>query len=390
MVGGQSYAFEAFWDADRWKYKRIYNNRNIDHLWGKFRLPKIYRYTYSNHIEGPLTDSKVSRKDIPPLFLNIKKKDVSAEYFEPHDVSVALTEAAPEETRYAYLAVFGYQQWHPVQWGRITDNSKVTFHGMGKNIVYLPVYYKHGQTIPAGSPFKLGADGRLRMLQDNGRRDKIHLRIFRGAPVCDVNRKNFSFPKGSRFVGLKDGKREHGLLVWKDSLTLKYSETDVMTDSVFRYVRMYLRDDTISVGEIGFQTSEGLVSSVKVLTEVETFSPYENAEMLVDGIDATTCRGKVRQGYIDFDLGKEYRLTGIGFYPYLESELMEGDYELMYWSDGDWRSVGIKSADGSGFITFDNVPSNCLLMLKNRNKGWGGFSSERTFICGEDGHICWE
>jgi hypothetical protein len=228
------------------------------------------------------------------------------------------------------------------------------------------------------------------MLQDNGRRDKIHLRIFRGAPVCDVNRKNFSFPKGSRFVGLKDGKREHGLLVWKDSLTLKYSETDVMTDSVFRYVRMYLRDDTISVGEIGFQTSEGLVSSVKVLTEVETFSPYENAEMLVDGIDATTCRGKVRQGYIDFDLGKEYRLTGIGFYPYLESELMEGDYELMYWSDGDWRSVGIKSADGSGFITFDNVPSNCLLMLKNRNKGWGGFPSERTFICGEDGHICWE
>ena len=390
MVGGQSYAFEAFWDADRWKYKRIYNNRNIDHLWGKFRLPKIYRYTYSNHIEGPLTDSKVSRKDIPPLFLNIKKKDVSAEYFEPHDVSVALTEAAPEETRYAYLAVFGYQQWHPVQWGRITDNSKVTFHGMGKDIVYLPVYYKHGQTIPAGSPFKLGADGRLRMLQDNGRRDKIHLRIFRGAPVCDVNRKNFSFPKGSRFVGLKDGKREHGLLVWKDSLTLEYSETDVMTDSVFRYVRMYLRDDTISVGEISFQTSEGLVSSVKVLTEVETFSPYENAEMLVDGIDATTCRGKVRQGYVDFDLGKEYRLTGIGFYPYLESELMEGDYELMYWSDGDWRSVGIKSADGSGFITFDNVPSNCLLMLKNRNKGWGGFSSERTFICGEDGHICWE
>ena len=144
MINGRSYAFEAFWDNDRWKYKRIYNNRDIDHLWGRFRLPKVYRYTYSNHIEGPVADGKVSKEDIPLLFLNVKKKDVSAEYFEPHDVTLVLTEPAPEDARYAYLAVFGSGQWHPVQWGRIEKGGSVTFRGMGKDIVYLPVYYKNG------------------------------------------------------------------------------------------------------------------------------------------------------------------------------------------------------------------------------------------------------
>ena len=96
VMDGESYAFEAFWDDDRWKYKRIYNNMSSDSLWGRFRLLKVYRYTYSNHPEGPVTDRKVNREDIPPLFRNIKKKDVSHEYFETHDVEVELTAPIPE------------------------------------------------------------------------------------------------------------------------------------------------------------------------------------------------------------------------------------------------------------------------------------------------------
>ena len=389
IVGGKSYAFEAFWDADRWKYKRIYNNRNIDHLWGKFRLPKVYRYTYSNHIEGPVSDCKVVKEDIPPLFRNIKKKDVSSEYFETHDVTVQLTVPAPEDARYAYLAVFGYQQWHPVQWGRIGNDGAVTFRGMGKDIVYLPVYYKHGRTIPAASPFKLESDGTVRVLQDDGIREKVHLRVIKGAPVCDANRLHFNRPGGSRWVGLKDGKEEE-LLVWKDSLTLKYSEVPLSMDSAYRYVRMYLRDDTLSMGEVSFHSSEGKVPSTKVLTKVHTFSSHEDADMLTDGIEATACYGLVPERYIDFDLGDEYKLTGIGLYPYLKSELTEGDYELMYWSDGGWKALEIKTAYATGFLAFDYVPTSALLMLKDRNKGWGSLSSERIFICREGGHICWE
>ena len=41
IVNGETHPFEPFWDADRWKYKRIYNNEGFDLLWGRFRLPKV-------------------------------------------------------------------------------------------------------------------------------------------------------------------------------------------------------------------------------------------------------------------------------------------------------------------------------------------------------------
>jgi len=126
LINGESHAFEAFWDNDRWKYKRIYNNRDDDELWGRFRLPKVYRYTYSNHIEGPLADVEVDKDDIPELFRSVKKVDVSSEYFETADVTVELTGEAPQGVKYAYLAVFGYQDWHPVQWAKI-ENGRLSF-----------------------------------------------------------------------------------------------------------------------------------------------------------------------------------------------------------------------------------------------------------------------
>lgn len=45
--------------------------------------------------------------------------------------------------KYAYLAVFGYQDWHPVQWGKV-ENGRAVFREIGKDMVYLPVYYKRG------------------------------------------------------------------------------------------------------------------------------------------------------------------------------------------------------------------------------------------------------
>lgn len=61
----------------------------------------------------------MDKADIPELFRSVKKVDVSSEYFETADVTVELTGEAPQGVKYAYLAVFGYQDWHPVQWGKV-------------------------------------------------------------------------------------------------------------------------------------------------------------------------------------------------------------------------------------------------------------------------------
>lgn len=139
---GKSYAFESFWDRDRWKYKRIYNNETFDYDWGRFRVAKVYRHSFKNYIEGPITNKKVKMEDIPDLFKNIKKKDVSHEYFDTVNVTITLNNI-PKGTYYAYLCVYNYNEWQPVQWGEISNN-KVTFKGMGKDVVYLPCYFKNG------------------------------------------------------------------------------------------------------------------------------------------------------------------------------------------------------------------------------------------------------
>lgn len=137
---GNSYAFEAFWDEDRWKYKRIYNNKTFDFDHGRFRLAKVYRHSFKNYIEGPITDKRVNKSDIPELFRNFKKKDISHEYFDTVNVTLPFQDI-PKNTYYAYLCVWNFHHWEPVQWGKIIKH-KAVFEGMGKDVIYLPCYFK--------------------------------------------------------------------------------------------------------------------------------------------------------------------------------------------------------------------------------------------------------
>ena len=388
VMGDRSYAFEAFWDEDRWKYKRIYNNRTCDRLWGEFRLPKVYRYTYSNHPEGPVTDRDVDRADIPSLFRNMKKLDVSNEYFETQDVCIKLTEPAPEGARYAYLAVFGYQQWHPVQWGKIGNDGSVLFRNMGKDMVYLPVYYRQGVVVPAASPFRLEADGTVRILSDDGKRGKVGLRTLFGAPTHDRNLTYLHAFRGTSFVVMEDGNPQGKLCELTDSLGIGMNRFPVVSSASCRYVRMYLPADTLAAGEIVFYTADGRVPSVRVVSEgIPLSQSSEGIRNLTDGTEATCCRCRFPEGYVDFDLGESYRLTGVGFCPYLKSQIETGNhYELLYWDKG-WKRHASREGTELGWLEFEGVPLHCLLMLKNT--GWPGASAERTFTVTEEG-ISWE
>jgi hypothetical protein len=142
IINNESYAFEPYWDLDRWKYKRIYNNRTFDKLCGRFRLPKVFRKTFSIHKDGPVGDKKVTLGNIPPLFRSLTITDVSTEYFDTTHVRLEISNPIPEDTYYAYLSVFDCQKWVPVQWGKIQQQEAV-FKGMGRDIVYMPVFYRN-------------------------------------------------------------------------------------------------------------------------------------------------------------------------------------------------------------------------------------------------------
>lgn len=386
IIGGESYAFEAFWDDDRWKYKRIYNNRTKDEFWGKFRLPKVYRHTYSTHIEGPLSDKEVDAGDIPALFCNFKKKDVSSEYFETADVAVELTEKVPEGTKYAYLAVWGYQAWHPVQWGKI-EYGKALFREMGKDIVYLPVYYKKGVLVPAAVPFQLNEDGKVVKLAGGANKGRVAIRLVTGAPAYDCNREYVGSMQGLRIFGMSEGEPDCELCVWIDSLALERSYKPVVGGKAYRYIRLALPTEDIALGELAFYNGKERIKGASIITPLQSARANEVPEMLLDGLDATVYCGKTQNRIVDIDLGRAYRITKIGLAPYLQSQLASPDeFELFYWKNG-WVTLGTKKATDSGYLVFDNVPEGVLMMLKNRR--WTGKSSERTFLY-EDGVTYWQ
>ena len=386
LINGESHAFEAFWDNDRWKYKRIYNNRDDDELWGRFRLPKVYRYTYSNHIEGPLADVEVDKDDIPELFRSVKKVDVSSEYFETADVTVELTGEAPQGVKYAYLAVFGYQDWHPVQWGKV-ENGRAVFREMGKDMVYLPVYYKRGGLLPAAEPFRLRNDGTMEKLSGNEETEEVAVRMVTGAPAYDQNREYLGCMKGSRIVGLLDGKSEEELCRWTDSLALQSVVRKVSARLPYRFVRLLLPSDSIALGELSFYTEEGRIGNVRIITSMRATGRNEVPGMITDGLGATGYRGRVAERLVDIDLGKEYMVSHIGMTSYLKTQLFCPDeFELRYWDNG-WKTVERKQADHKGYLVFERVPRGALLMLKNCR--WKGKTAERIFTY-EKGDVKWE
>lgn len=385
IVNGESYAFEAFWDDDRWKYKRIYNNKSYDSLWGKFRLPKVYRKTFSNHTEGPMSDKRMAHEDIPPLFLNEKKKDVSSEYFETQDIRVELSnDSIHPIPGYAYLSVYNYHNWVPVQWGK-TENKQVTFNKMGKDIVYIPTYYIKGKSMPAGKPFWLKSDGTQQILSPNGEKEQIVIRNFAGQVPFNENRKNLTSLTGSELWGMRNGKKDKLLYIITDTLQIEHRLFCINASTSYRFVRLYLPSIYIALGELSFYSADKQIKNVELTSPLTRHNEDEKPEMLIDGLSDTAFSGEAPKAYIDFDLNNEYTLSAIGITPYIRSWLGKSNrYELSYWDNG-WHPIECKEGSGN-YLVFDNVPRKALLRLSNREKI--AQEHHRIFLY-EDGKIIW-
>ena len=73
--------------------------------------------------------------------------------------------------------------------------------------------------------------------------------------------------------------------------------------------------------------------------------------------------------WIGFDLGENKEITEINLCPRNDdNNVVKGrSYELFYWNRR-WTSLGCKQAEHN-YITYDNVPSNALMMLRCTSGG---------------------
>ena len=363
IKNGESYAFESFWDNDRWKYKRIYNNKECDSVWGRYRLPKVYRHTYRRYIEGPMADENEDIANIPVFFKNERKKDVSKEYFETTDVKLDF-KSLDKSVRYVYLCVLNYGSWSPVQWGKV-QNGRAVFLEMGKEVLYLPMYCKNGVMLPCGDPIIVNKSGEIEYIEPKKETESIVVSHFSGA-LAFVKTKTF-FEDISGTLLLSDD--NDTICKFPKGLELNTVKVESKCDRPTRSVKMLLPHKKVALGRIEFftLTENGIekIKNVRIKTLLPVSENGEKASFLLDESSSTGYSCELDRDCIEFDLGGSYQLKEVRFCPYLSSGFSEGvEYELCYWK-GKWKHIDKKV--GREFISFENVPKGALLAIRPTN-----------------------
>ncbi|MDR2774325.1 MAG: hypothetical protein LBC19_06210 [Tannerella sp.] len=159
------------------------------------KMPKAYRRTYS--IQQESLAMQPLREEIPPLFRNPFFRDVSTHYFDPVNVTIALTVPPPVFKNIAYIMAFNNRDWSPVGWGKIRKD-RVTFPKMNRGCVYMAMYYNDGRFYPASAyPFLIDQSGNLRMYTpDPGQ--PVSVTVKRKFPCRDIRILQERMP-GGRF-----------------------------------------------------------------------------------------------------------------------------------------------------------------------------------------------
>jgi hypothetical protein len=140
------------------------------------KAPKIFRRLYSKnpHFQPPFG----SAADLPPVFRSPNYLDVTEEYVSTSEVIIRPDMEICKGCSVLYLAVFNADQWCIVAWAEIRQGI-ARFTSIGNDsIVYLPVFYKDDQIVPAAEPFIVTDDTAIQIIPDTAFRQSFSLPIF--------------------------------------------------------------------------------------------------------------------------------------------------------------------------------------------------------------------
>lgn len=391
-----SVPFDSYWSAERWSSYAHYDNESIDPYWGKYRLAKIYRHTYSTNRELEALASSVKREEIPALFLNSKIKDVSSAYFNTADVTVELPKVSADFPDYVYICVYGNRSWVPVQWGKV-DKSKnrVCFEGMGRDIVYMVCKYKNGLLETLTDPFYLDYEGQTHPINESGKTGDLYTRAIGFFVEKEEKLSVYSPLNDAKFVAVGED------ATLSDTLHTISIQSDIWNNIIelnnknkYRYIDLYLPSDTVSFCDISFYTNENdsliRIGDTKLVTPLSPNHPNEHPAMILDNISATGFQGRISGKQplhkIRFDLGNEYEIAAIHYTPYSKSKMRtESNYKLFYWSNG-WKEHDAH-AGNNGVLIYESVPMGTLYRIETEEVR-AQKNMERIFLY-KDGHIYW-
>jgi hypothetical protein len=351
------------------------------------KMAKVFRETYAMNPE--LKKMLLSGQRLPSSFRTPFIKDVSDEYFVGSDVTLPVSRR--HGLQYAFLSVFDNHNWIPVHWGKIKKN-KVGFKNMDRDIIYLPVFYEKKAIIPFSDPFLLDFNGNaLPIIPDTVHKQTLTLN--RKFPVFAYQYEYGPRIIGGRFEAADNPDFKNSIIVHEiqEFSTESKAVTVNPATKAYRYWRFYPPDDVFcNIAEICFYERGAVKPSYgKVIGTIGSYRKEAGytKEAVFDGDVLTFFDVPEASGcWIGMDFGKAVSIEKIIYTPRSDGNCIEiGDeYELVYWCDGKWKSLGKQKATDVT-ITFANCPVNALFLLHDLTKGM----DERIFTYNNGIQVWW-
>lgn len=348
-------------------------------------IPKVYRSTYA--ADRKRSEYLKYTKYKYPSFGKFEQ-DVTSEYVKTSDLSIPLINRKVKD-KYVYLATSDYQSWEVVDFGSVNNNC-AKFTNVGRGIAYLVLGYDGTKLFPVSHPFLLKKNGELEYLAADTLRQR-EMYLSRKYPKKDGTVKMENRIVGGEIHASNDKKFAH-----YDSL---YTITDfsfpdripLIASDKYRYWRYYSgKDGYCNIAELQFYdegTDTVAIGNIIGMEKIDTNGSDKEREKAFDGDWLTCFQSKQASGdWVGLDFGKPVSIDRVRCVPRSDDNGIHfGDtYELMYWGENKWVSLGIKKAD-ERCLFYNSVPTNALLLLENHTRG----REERIFTYEDEKQIWW-
>lgn len=334
-----------------------WNENHSDAL--KSEVGKIYRMTYShNPIPVP-----TGGESVPTLFRTPFYRDVTREYVKVSEVEVDAGEA---DARYAYLCLFNDLEWKPVAWTEIAGGT-ARFKDMGRNVVYLPVFFEGNRMKNIGYPFLLDMQGRVReFVPDEDARTTLD--FTRKYPV-DENKIIWAEDlKGVQMEASNDPdfKTVDTLYVFaRTNTALNYQTIKLEKPATYRYWRLFEYNKFLSIAEweLWGKDAEKYVPR-RVLAYKEDDVTARKA------FDGDVLSHTFSPYWFGVDMGRPVTVDSMRILTRTDDNgITPGHrYELYYYARDGWTLAGSKEAAGDS-ISFEAVPEGALYWLRDLTAG---------------------
>lgn len=339
----------------------------------KKRCSKIWRFTYENFCTN--YDDAFADSDTRNLFMATNIKDVSSQY----KLNMTIKYKAISDYEYAYLCTYKTDKgWIPVEFSKKKDDF-YTFTNMGDSIVYMLMAFQEGELIPISRPFKVTNGLKTYLKPELHKTRKIILN--RKYPLIGHFLDIWSDMKGLKIEGSNHPNFKNCEILYTLNRTPIFRNVaQIHNRKPFQYIRLQMPEKgVVPLAEIEFWNQNQQIKGEQL------GALAENIDRCFDSDLFTTIKNQKPGYYVGLNLGKPTIIDRIVFYPKNDGNFVIPNdiYELFYF-DKSWVSLGVKKSS-SFDLTYDSVPQNSLLLLKDLTTG----NEERIFTYESCQQIWW-